>query len=173
MKVCVHSLSLPASASLPLIDKRTLWTSSHSPGTGHYIYSIHSLTQYYTLFTPRVLQLASDLSLNSVKGSKVTYSQCWCLMDFTVLTLLYWRFHLVLSFRCFSFVGRRGRGQVVSLSRQGCVFRQIIQHELLHALGFNHEQTRSDRDQNVRILLGNVISGRSQAFILTKAEGTL
>uniref|UniRef100_A0AAQ4QM80 Metalloendopeptidase n=1 Tax=Gasterosteus aculeatus aculeatus TaxID=481459 RepID=A0AAQ4QM80_GASAC len=69
-----------------------------------------------------------------------------------------------LSFRCFSFVGRRGRGQVVSLSRQGCVFRQIIQHELLHALGFNHEQTRSDRDQNVRILLGNVISGMESNF---------
>uniref|UniRef100_A0AAQ4QUD1 Metalloendopeptidase n=1 Tax=Gasterosteus aculeatus aculeatus TaxID=481459 RepID=A0AAQ4QUD1_GASAC len=65
---------------------------------------------------------------------------------------------------CFSFVGRRGRGQVVSLSRQGCVFRQIIQHELLHALGFNHEQTRSDRDQNVRILLGNVISGMESNF---------
>ncbi|XP_059928059.1 hatching enzyme 1.2-like [Gadus macrocephalus] len=38
---------------------------------------------------------------------------------------------------CFSFVGRRGQGQVVSLSRQGCVFQSIIQHELLHALGFN------------------------------------
>ncbi|CAL8383085.1 unnamed protein product [Arctogadus glacialis] len=38
---------------------------------------------------------------------------------------------------CFSFVGRRGQGQVVSLSRQGCVFQSIIQHKLLHALGFN------------------------------------
>ncbi|KAL6112714.1 uncharacterized protein ACO6RY_11160 [Pungitius sinensis] len=75
---------------------------------------------------------------------------------------------------CFSFVGRRGRGQVVSLSRRGCVFRQIIQHELLHALGFNHEQTRSDRDQNVRILLENVISGMESNFrrIQTNNLGT-
>ncbi|XP_056268844.1 hatching enzyme 1.2-like [Pseudoliparis swirei] len=65
---------------------------------------------------------------------------------------------------CFSFIGRRGRGQVVSLSRQGCVFRQIIQHELLHALGFNHEQTRSDRDQHVRILLDNIIPGMQRNF---------
>lgn len=65
---------------------------------------------------------------------------------------------------CFSFVGRRGGGQTLSLSRQGCVFRQIIQHEVLHALGFNHEQTRSDRDQHVRILFQNVESGREFNF---------
>ncbi|KAM6950388.1 low choriolytic enzyme-like [Lycodopsis pacificus] len=75
---------------------------------------------------------------------------------------------------CFSFIGRRGRGQVVSLSRRGCVFRQIIQHELLHALGFNHEQTRSDRDQHVRILLENVIPGMEFNFrrIETRNLGT-
>uniref|UniRef100_A0A667XM98 Metalloendopeptidase n=1 Tax=Myripristis murdjan TaxID=586833 RepID=A0A667XM98_9TELE len=65
---------------------------------------------------------------------------------------------------CFSFVGRRGNGQVVSLSRRGCVFQSVIQHELLHALGFNHEQTRSDRDQHVRILLQNVIRGQEHNF---------
>ncbi|KAG7221783.1 hypothetical protein INR49_028857 [Caranx melampygus] len=66
---------------------------------------------------------------------------------------------------CFSYVGRRGNAQVVSLSRQGCVFQSIIQHELLHALGFNHEQTRSDRNEHVRILLENewsIISGSSR-----------
>ncbi|MEQ2245220.1 hypothetical protein ILYODFUR_025325 [Ilyodon furcidens] len=65
---------------------------------------------------------------------------------------------------CWSFVGRRGGSQVVSLSRRGCVFHQIVQHELLHALGFNHEQTRSDRDSHVRILLENVISGQEHNF---------
>nr|XP_046240431.1 low choriolytic enzyme-like [Scatophagus argus] len=65
---------------------------------------------------------------------------------------------------CYSFVGRRGGAQVVSLSRQGCVFQQVIQHELLHALGFNHEQTRSDRDQHVQILLNNVIQGMEHNF---------
>ncbi|XP_046897581.1 low choriolytic enzyme-like [Hypomesus transpacificus] len=65
---------------------------------------------------------------------------------------------------CYSYVGRQGSGQVVSLARNGCVFRSVVQHELLHALGFDHEQTRSDRDQNVRILLENVIPGQEHNF---------
>ncbi|XP_042265108.1 low choriolytic enzyme-like isoform X1 [Thunnus maccoyii] len=75
---------------------------------------------------------------------------------------------------CYSFVGRRGNSQIVSLSRQGCVFHQIVQHELLHALGFNHEQTRSDRDRHVRILLQNVIRGQEHNFrrIRTNNLGT-
>ncbi|KAM4602587.1 low choriolytic enzyme-like [Polymixia lowei] len=75
---------------------------------------------------------------------------------------------------CFSFVGRRGNGQTVSLSRRGCVYKSTIQHELLHALGFNHEQTRSDRDQHVRILLQNVIRGQEHNFdkIATRNLGT-
>uniref|UniRef100_A0A8C6UKX7 Metalloendopeptidase n=1 Tax=Neogobius melanostomus TaxID=47308 RepID=A0A8C6UKX7_9GOBI len=65
---------------------------------------------------------------------------------------------------CFSYVGRRGQGQVVSLARRGCVFQSTIQHELLHALGFNHEQTRSDRDEHVRIQLQNVEPGMEHNF---------
>nr|ACI69750.1 High choriolytic enzyme 1 precursor [Salmo salar] len=65
---------------------------------------------------------------------------------------------------CFSFIGRRGNGQVVSLSRNGCVFLSVVQHELLHALGFNHEQTRSDRDSNVQILFQNIMPGMEFNF---------
>ncbi|KAM3876857.1 low choriolytic enzyme-like [Diretmus argenteus] len=75
---------------------------------------------------------------------------------------------------CFSFVGRRGNAQTVSLARRGCVFLSVIQHELLHALGFDHEQTRSDRDQHVRIQLQNVIRGQEHNFnrIRTRNLGT-
>ncbi|XP_063737870.1 high choriolytic enzyme 1-like [Eleginops maclovinus] len=52
---------------------------------------------------------------------------------------------------CYSSLGRTGGRQVLSLNRRGCVYHGIIQHEINHALGFQHEQTRSDRDSHVRI----------------------
>nr|XP_054591225.1 hatching enzyme 1.2-like [Nothobranchius furzeri] len=75
---------------------------------------------------------------------------------------------------CYSFVGRRGGKQVVSLARQGCLYHGTVQHELLHALGFNHEQTRSDRDNHIRVLLQNVQSGMEHNFrkIATLNQGT-
>uniref|UniRef100_A0A667XQP0 Metalloendopeptidase n=1 Tax=Myripristis murdjan TaxID=586833 RepID=A0A667XQP0_9TELE len=65
---------------------------------------------------------------------------------------------------CYSYVGRIGGGQVLSLQRSGCVYHHVIQHELLHALGFNHEQTRSDRDEHVRIAWENIMCGQEHNF---------
>ncbi|XP_076011411.1 high choriolytic enzyme 1-like [Genypterus blacodes] len=57
---------------------------------------------------------------------------------------------------CFSSLGRVGGRQVLSLKRRGCMYHGVIQHEINHALGFQHEQTRSDRDQYVRINWSNI-----------------
>ncbi|KAM4618875.1 high choriolytic enzyme 1-like [Polymixia lowei] len=75
---------------------------------------------------------------------------------------------------CYSYVGRRGYSQNLSLSRQGCIYHNTVQHELLHALGFNHEQCRSDRDQYIRILIENITPGLEYAFdkINTLNQGT-
>jgi len=70
------------------------------------------------------------------------------------------RFYLDIVSRggCFSAIGRIGDRQTVSLQKWGCLTRGTIQHELLHALGFYHEHTRSDRDQHVTINWDNISS---------------
>ncbi|KAM6973287.1 high choriolytic enzyme 1-like [Aplochiton taeniatus] len=75
---------------------------------------------------------------------------------------------------CYSYVGRSGNGQTVSLSRQGCLYHSTVQHELLHALGFNHEQTRNDRDNHIRVYWENIIDDMKYNFnkIATLNQGT-
>ncbi|KAL6461632.1 hypothetical protein MHYP_G00297760 [Metynnis hypsauchen] len=75
---------------------------------------------------------------------------------------------------CYSYVGRLGYGQTVSLDRYGCIYHDVVQHELLHALGFNHEQTRSDRDNHIRIVWENIIEDMKYNFnkINTLNQGT-
>jgi hypothetical protein len=59
-------------------------------------------------------------------------------------------------------VGREGGGQVV-LIKDGCGVGSVS-HEILHSLGFWHEQSRCDRDSYVEILYNNIQSGFSSNF---------
>lgn len=51
---------------------------------------------------------------------------------------------------CYSYLGRMGGWQPIYLSSE-CQPKEIA-HEVLHALGFVHEQSRADRDQYVEIV---------------------
>uniref|UniRef100_A0A8C6V528 Metalloendopeptidase n=1 Tax=Neogobius melanostomus TaxID=47308 RepID=A0A8C6V528_9GOBI len=55
------------------------------------------------------------------------------------------------------------KGQILSLGR-GCDHKAVIEHELLHALGFYHEQSRTDRDDYVDIWLDQVTPGLEHNF---------
>ncbi|XP_032415939.1 high choriolytic enzyme 1-like isoform X1 [Xiphophorus hellerii] len=66
---------------------------------------------------------------------------------------------------CWSYLGRQGGLQQVSLQKNGCMYHSTVQHEVNHALGFHHEQVRSDRDSYVQVLTQNIIPGQEHNFV--------
>jgi Astacin (Peptidase family M12A)/Repeat of unknown function (DUF5648) len=63
---------------------------------------------------------------------------------------------------CWSAVGMQGGMQVISIG-PGCGVGQAI-HEIGHAVGMWHEQSREDRDQHVRIVWENIIPETEHNF---------
>ncbi|MBK7845758.1 MAG: hypothetical protein IPJ71_19145 [Bdellovibrionales bacterium] len=56
---------------------------------------------------------------------------------------------------CGSYVGRQGGAQQVFIQSGGCGLAADV-HEILHALGMWHEQSRTDRDTHVEVLYENI-----------------
>ncbi|XP_066591220.1 zinc metalloproteinase nas-13-like [Prorops nasuta] len=74
---------------------------------------------------------------------------------------------------CWSSVGRIGGPQDVNLQVPGCVTKKgTVIHELMHAVGFLHEQSRYERDDYVDIQWRNIINGHSGNFEKASKEAT-
>jgi len=65
---------------------------------------------------------------------------------------------------CWSYFGRQGGEQAINLEIPGCLTKDTVFHEVFHALGKVHEQSRPDRDQYVQIVFDNIISGQEHNF---------
>ena len=61
-----------------------------------------------------------------------------------------------------SAVGRTGRKQLIKLSHR--LTKRNVMHEIGHALGFRHEQSRPDRDSYVTVYWDNIQSGKRSNF---------
>ncbi|KAF2883722.1 hypothetical protein ILUMI_22450 [Ignelater luminosus] len=72
---------------------------------------------------------------------------------------------------CWASIGRISRPQAINLQAPICVHHETIMHELLHTIGFGHEQSRSDRDSYVTIHWANIAKEYENAF--KKAEKNL
>lgn len=68
-------------------------------------------------------------------------------------------FRYIYSCSCWSYVGRVGGEQEISIKNLGCAKKGIVEHEIFHALGRFHEQNRPDRRRYVTIDFKNVKKG--------------
>lgn len=74
---------------------------------------------------------------------------------------------------CWSNLGRLHNRQQLNLQPNGCLSSVgTAIHEMMHTLGFHHEQTRPDRDNFVRINFDNIEAGRSGNFNMDNAAST-
>lgn len=74
---------------------------------------------------------------------------------------------------CYSYVGMIPQlySAQLQLQNPGCLSVGTAVHELGHALGMAHEQSRPDRDMYVRVDFSNVKKGRERNFQITPTAG--
>ncbi|KAG1651025.1 Blastula protease 10 [Nymphon striatum] len=70
---------------------------------------------------------------------------------------------------CWSYVGNIGRPQPVNIG-SNCEKAEITIHEIGHAMGFFHEQSRTGRDDYVTILTDNIEAARVDNFDSTTSN---
>ena len=55
-------------------------------------------------------------------------------------------------------------GQIIMFEEDQCATMNVAQHEMMHVLGFGHEQSRPDRNEYVEIIWDNIVEQRTKQF---------
>ncbi|XP_030840788.1 zinc metalloproteinase nas-13-like isoform X1 [Strongylocentrotus purpuratus] len=122
----------------------------------------------YYQWTDRTVYYFIDYQFDSGSRSRIMdainrYHAYTCL-NFVQRTNQQNYLHIVPTEGCYSSVGMQGGRQVVSLGGTCTYNVGTIIHEFMHALGFQHEQSRADRDSYVWIYWQNIIPGMEFNF---------
>lgn len=72
-----------------------------------------------------------------------------------------------------SYIGQVGGGQTINLATSSGVDLTSAEHEIAHALGLYHEQSRGDRDNFISINWSNIIPSMSHNFFTYTQSGLL
>eukprot|EP00079_Xenopus_tropicalis_P009806 XP_002934135.2 PREDICTED: astacin-like metalloendopeptidase isoform X2 [Xenopus tropicalis] len=117
-----------------------------------------------TVYVPYTLdeQYSSD-QINTITSAMEVYSTLTC-VQFVPYTDEEDYIAITSGDGCWSFMGRQGGAQVVSVEKGYCTSEGTTMHELNHALGFVHEHSRSDRDNYVNIMYQYISSGDDVNF---------
>nr|AKP18638.1 hypothetical protein [Lutzomyia reovirus 2] len=102
----------------------------------------------------------SDRAIINQALQRIQSVTCFTFPERTTQTDYIW---VQKSSGCWSYVGRIGNAQVLSLA-DGCVTFGIVMHEFIHAIGYHHMQTARNRDEFVKILWQNIEPGKEHNF---------
>jgi hypothetical protein len=66
---------------------------------------------------------------------------------------------------CWSSIGMQDEGgQQLNVNSPKCVKKGVVMHEMLHAVGFAHQQSASNRDEYVKVIWENISEGHEHNF---------
>lgn len=96
----------------------------------------------------------------------------WCLVNstniFSKVNIHFLLFNRAENAGCYSYIGMIGGQQTINYPQWCIDVYGSVQHEMLHALGFYHEESSPNRDDYVTIQPGNIKSGKNNYSIVIR-----
>lgn len=155
-----HAASTRNLASVP--DTSLLWNTDYRSSDGKFWIKVRIGNAFSASSRKKIISSLTNLQQRSrVIKFNIIYSQPQSSSPYL---------HLRNSYSgCWSKLGRTdesttSNGQIINLDESNCMDMATIQHEMMHALGFGHEQSRLDRDDYIIVNWNNIIPQRTYEF---------